>query len=191
MRQADAAAKGVRVPLPGQNGDDVEEDDPADVAAARAAEPGASAKRRKSFVAVDAKRLRLMNGSIFGGAAASGGRSSRSSARSDKQAVEESERLRLLQVRRERGMRITTATAATLQAYLSIVAAPSATADPCSCPSRTAPAQAWPWRWTTVTARAATAPVAAAEIVVQQAPAIIAEAPRRGGLVAYSDSEED
>jgi coiled-coil domain-containing protein 130 len=150
MRQADAAAKGVRVPLPGQNGDDVEEDDPADVAAARAAEPGASAKRRKSFVAVDAKRLRLMNGSIFGGAAASGGRSSRSSARSDKQAVEESERLRLLQMRRERGMRITTATAAT-----------------------------------------ATAPVAAAEIVVQQAPAIIAEAPRRGGLVAYSDSEED
>ena len=80
------AAKGIRVPLVAER--------PDDVAAARAVEFGA-AKRKRSDAARGEKRLRLLGGSALGGALAPAA------------AAAEEERLRLLQLRRSRGMRIT------------------------------------------------------------------------------------
>ena len=93
MHEAKAGSKGVRIPLP-----EGVDDTPEDEAAVRAAHPGRAAKRRKSTVALAEPRLSLLGGSIFADA-------------KKKQPAAESERQRLLQLRRNRGMQIVAADA--------------------------------------------------------------------------------
>lgn len=111
MQAACNEAKGIRVPLP-------DADHPDDLAAARAA-PLDGAKRRKAKAQREQPRLQLLAGSIFSGAnpglqakarnqQLQRPSSSSSPILSTRPEDAEQERLRLLQLRRERGMRITT-----------------------------------------------------------------------------------
>jgi coiled-coil domain-containing protein 130 len=94
LRGAEAEAKGLRVKLGEEHPDD----------AKAAASAPLQAKRRRSVVARSTARHELMSGSIFGGHGSGSG-----SGVAERRSAAEVERLRLLQLRRERGMKITSA----------------------------------------------------------------------------------
>jgi coiled-coil domain-containing protein 130 len=170
LHEAQAEAKGVRVTLP-----ESRPDDPADADAVRAAEPGRAAKRRKASVALGEPRMRLLGGSIF------------DSSHTRAAAERETDTLRLLRLRRERGMRIAAAAPPAR-------ASPARAAPPCV-PSRSLAAPP-----------ATTAPASQTMDVACPASGLCTDKARPdangsggdgagarpvAGLVAYSDTDSD
>ena len=105
MRTAINQVKGIRIPLP-------EADHPEDIATSEAA-PLHTAKRRRESLAASQPRVQLLAGSIFGGSTPGLRQGSHSQQPLHRRSglrppdEQEQERLRLVQLRHQRGMRIT------------------------------------------------------------------------------------
>ncbi len=160
-------AKGIRVPLLAEH--------PADLAAAQAAP--LQAARRASDKRASKRRLELISGSIFGPRAAVAGNSRGVRAAEAPRHAAEAERLERLQLRRERDMRITAASAASHRHEPPPMAAPLTLV--CAAAAPTAP----------IAAEAAD--TAAVDPQASQRAASKRERCDGGLLVAYSDTDSD